>query len=278
MSVLQPLPGGAVDGIDLVSRLRPQFAQPVILVDPDDPVIGGPLCVVVVCDRLAVVLGKCSGHHQRWIDDGRPDVEDWAATAPENRRWLQQPSQCAIDTCRRNRREHGLCHSHVSRWRGQGRPDLPDWIADGGGGPPLPAGADCRFPECGLEAEGEAGLCVHHRIRWIRADRPEIETWLQDCVMFGRDRFDLQALPHPMRLEIAYAIQCRVDERRTLTRPHMIRRLLRALPGGEVDSLLDRSPESWTAYLGFSSERGHIERRFLLDAIGYVRDVVEGVG
>jgi hypothetical protein len=29
-----------------------------------------------------------------------------------------------------------------------------------------------------------------------------------------------------------------------------------------------RSPESWMAYLGFSSERGYIERRFLLDAIG----------
>ncbi len=82
----------------------------------------------------------------------------------------------------------------------------------------------------------------------------------------------------PMRLEIAYAIQCRVDERRTITRPHSIRRLLRALPGGGITSLLDRSPESWMAYLGFSSERGHIERRFLLDAIGYLRDVVEGVG
>jgi hypothetical protein len=82
----------------------------------------------------------------------------------------------------------------------------------------------------------------------------------------------------PMRLEIAYAIQCRVDERRTITRPHSIRRLLRALPGAGVASLLDRSPDSWMAYLGFCTERGHIERRFLLDAIGYLRDLVEGVG
>jgi hypothetical protein len=36
-----------------------------------------------------------------------------------------------------------------------------------------------------------------------------------------------------------------------------------------VESLLDRNPESWMCYLGFSSERGYIERRFLLDAIGY---------
>lgn len=39
-----------------------------------------------------------------------------------------------------------------------------------------------------------------------------------------------------------------------------------ALPGGGVVSLLGSSPESWMTYLGFSSKRGHIERRFLLDA------------
>lgn len=262
----------------LAARLRPQFAVPVIMVDPDDPVIGGPVCVVPVCDRLAVLLGKCSAHQRRWIVDGRPaDVEAWAATASANRRWLQEPLKCKIDTCRRGRREHGLCHSHASRWQNEGRTDLVRWIAKGGG-PPLPAAADCRFPGCELEAEGDAGLCVHHRIRWIRAQRPEIDSWLLGCATFGQDRFDLRALPEPMRTEIAYAIQCRVDERRTLTRPHSIRRLLRALPGGGVTSLLDRTPESWMTYFGFSSERGSIERRFLLDAIGYVNDVLEGVG
>ena len=60
----------------------------------------------------------------------------------------------------------------------------------------------------------------------------------------------------PMRLEIAYAIQCRVDERRTQTRPHQIRRLLRALPGGGVNSLLiidfmnENSPTTMIAAIG----------------------------
>ncbi|MGA5504963.1 tyrosine-type recombinase/integrase [Streptomyces umbrinus] len=279
MRQLRPVPAeeNAAD-IGLAARLRPRFAQPVILVDPDDPVIGGPTCLVEVCDRLAVIYGKCSAHHQRWIEDGRPDdVHAWAVTAPANRRWLQQPPKCAIESCRRSRREHGLCHSHAHRWHREGRPDLPEWIASGGGSP-LPTGLGCRFPECGLEAEGEAGLCVHHRNRWVRADRPPLKSWLLGCATFGQDRFDLRALPEPLRLEIAYAIQCRVDERRTITRPYSIRRLLRALPGAGVGSLLDRSPEEWMSYLGFSSERGHIERRFLLDAIGYLRDVVEGVG
>jgi hypothetical protein len=96
--------------------------------------------------------------------------------------------------------------------------------------------------------------------------------------MVGRDRFDLRALPTPMRLEIAYAIQRRVEARRTKTRPDQVRRLLRKLPASGASSLLARTPDEWNAYLGFSSERGSIERRFLLDAIGYLRDLVDGVG
>ena len=173
MSHLQPIPNSDIEpGDGLAARLRPQFAQSVILVDPDDPVIGGPRCLVPVCERLAVLFGKCSAHHRRWIDDGRPeDVGAWAKAAPENRRWLQQPRSCAITTCRRSRREHGLCHSHANRWHQQGRVDLTQWIADGGG-PPLPAGADCRFSGCGLDAEGDAGLCVHHRHRILGSGLP----------------------------------------------------------------------------------------------------------
>ncbi|MBO0878887.1 MAG: site-specific integrase, partial [Mycobacterium sp.] len=126
MNHLQPIPfSGKESGTDLTARLRPQFAQPIIVVDPDDPVMGGPSCLVPVCDRLAVIFGKCSAHHQRWIEAGRPaDVEAWAATARSNRRWLQQPQKCQVETCRRSRREHGLCHSHASRWHQQGRPAL----------------------------------------------------------------------------------------------------------------------------------------------------------
>ena len=133
MSHPQLIPNSDNDsGIGLAARLRPQFAQPVILVDPADPVIGGPQCLVPVCERLAVIFGKCSAHHRRWIDDGRPDdVEAWATTALANRRWLQQPSKCAITACRRSRREHGLCHSHARRWQQQGRVDLTQCPAPG---------------------------------------------------------------------------------------------------------------------------------------------------
>ncbi len=81
-----------------------------------------------------------------------------------------------------------------------------------------------------------------------------------------------------MRLEIAYAIQRRVDERRTKTRPDVLRRLLNQLRDSGSTSLFERSPTQWTVDLGFSSERGSVSRRFLLDAIGYLTDLVDGVG
>ncbi|MFG1711147.1 tyrosine-type recombinase/integrase [Nonomuraea sp. M3C6] len=280
MTVLQH--AAESDGPSLAGRLarelRPQFAEPVILVDPSDPVMGGPSCLVAVCDRVGILKGMCSAHRQQWTEAGRPDIAAWAATAPTLRRWLAEPPRCAVASCHRARREAGLCHSHATRWHQAGRPDPERWVAEGGGGPPLPRTAMCRFPECGLDAEGAAELCEHHRSRWTRNGRPPVEAWLADCAMIGLDRFDLRALSMPMRLEVAYAIQRRVDERRTKTRPDQIRRLLRKLPGSGATSLLERSPEDWNAYLGFSSERGSIERRFLLDAIGYLRDLADGGG
>ena len=277
-ALLQPAPlGGPSLTARLAAQLRPQFAAPVILVDPSDPVMGGPGCTVLACERVAVLTGMCSAHHQRWVEAGRPEATAWAATAPAVRRWLDEPAKCAVGSCRRAHCELGLCHSHAARWQQHGRPDRPQWIADGGG-PPLPRTPACRFPGCGLDAEGSAGLCQVHRSRWARNGRPPVEAWLADCAMVGRDRFDLRALPMPMRLEIAYAIQRRVEARRTKTRPDQLRRLLRKLPAGGADSLLDRTPEEWNAYLGFSSERGSIERRFLLDAIGYLRDLTDGIG
>lgn len=262
----------------LRAELRPQFAVAVILADRADPVMGGLSCKVLVCERVAVLTGMCTAHHQRWVAAGGPDGGTWAASAAAVRRWLGEPPGCAVASCRRARCEFSLCHSHVARWEHAGRPDRAGWIADGGGGPPLPRTPACRFHGCGLDSEGAAGLCQAHRARWARNGRPPVEAWLADCAMFGLDRFDLRALPMPMQLEIAYAIQRRVDARRTRTRPDQVRALLRKLAVSGASSLLDRPADEWNASLGFSSRHGDSERRFLLDAIGYLRDLAEGTG
>jgi integrase len=281
IAVPQPAGDGAA-GPQLITRLReqlrPQFAVPVILVDQADPVMGGPSCMVPVCERVAVVTGMCVGHHQRWVAKARPDAGTWASSAAPLRRWLSEPPKCAVASCRRARCEFTMCHSHVARWEHAGRPDRARWIADGGGGSALPRTPVCRFHECGLDSEGAAGLCQMHRARWIRNGRPPVETWLADCAMVGLDRFDLRALPMPMQLEVAYAIQCRVDARRTKTRPDQVRALIGKLPASGVRSLLDRTAEDWNVSLGFSSMHGDSERRFLLDAIGYLRDLADGAG
>ena len=280
MTGLSAPAGPARDGLPtrLQMLLRPEFAAPVILVDPADPVTGGPGCVAAICDRVAVHQGMCNRHYQRWVADGRPEAQAWAASVTANTRWLQEPRTCTVDSCRRARREHGLCHSHAARWDDAGRPDRAAWIAAGAGDGLLPAAPECALPTCALDAEGAAGLCEAHRSRWIRHGRPPVEQWIEQCLLWGRDKFDLRVLPTPMRWEIAYAIQRRVDERRTKTRPESILRLIRALPGAGATSLLDRAPEDWTAFLGYSSERGYIERRFLLDAISYLHDLIDGVG
>lgn len=281
-AVSRPAQAGSPAPVTLAARLRaelrPQFAVPVIMADRDDPVMGGPPCMAAVCERAAVVTGMCTAHHQRWVAAGRPDAQAWAASAAPARRWLTEPPGCAVASCRRGRCEFTMCHSHVARWDHAGRPDRDAWIAAGGGDGPLPRTPRCRFHQCGLDSEGDAGLCQVHRNRWIRNGRPPVEAWLADCAMFGLDRYDLRGLPEPMQLEIAYAIQRRVDERRTKTRPDQVRALIGKLPASGVNSLLDRTAEDWNASLGFSSAHGDSERRFLLDAIGWVRDLADGTG
>ena len=151
------------------------------------------------------------------------------------------------------------------------------WAA-GHSGPPFPRGAPCALPHCQLDGEGPSGLCRSHRVRWASKGKPPIAEYVLSCESFARDRFDLRPLPTPMRLEIAYAIQRRVDERRTKTRPDVLRHLLNQLRDSGATSLLERSPATWAVDLGFSTERGSVSHRFLLDAIGYLTDLVEGVG
>jgi integrase len=261
----------------LAAELRPEFAEDVIFVDASDAVMGGPACRAARCERTGVILGMCSAHHQTWSAAGRPDLEDWAASAPPSSRWLGQPPRCSAPSCHRGSYMVTLCHVHHLRWRHAGFPDRAVWTAEHSG-PLLKRTVSCALSHCLLDGEGRSGLCRTHRTRWARHGRPPVAEYVLSCESFGRDRFDLRALPMPMRIEIAYSIQRRVDERRTKTRPDLLRRLLNQLPESGATSLLDRSPETWTSDLGFSTDRGSVSHRFLLDAIGYLADIVEGVG
>ncbi|MBW3579080.1 MAG: site-specific integrase [Actinobacteria bacterium] len=65
----------------LVTVVRPEFQVELIPIDPDDPVFGRGRCQVGGCERGSWARGLCGGHHQRWLQQGGPDVAEFVATA-----------------------------------------------------------------------------------------------------------------------------------------------------------------------------------------------------
>lgn len=270
-----------LDPLSLVNRiqaeLRIEFTTEVIVVDTSDPVMGGPLCLVEDCTRLGLLRKMCTAHHQQWVAQGRPAITEWTVTPRSVTRLQINPKPCRVISCHRGRRNLGLCHTHFLRWTSDGRPSQSKWTTQNSGSSLIFQG-HCKFNGCECEAEGIVGLCFVHRGSWIRKGRPPIDTFIRKADLVGVDHFDLSVLPMPMRIEVAYAIQRRVDERRSKTRPNSIQALLNRLGSSGALSLLDRSAQGWTSYLGFPSQRGSVPRRFLHDAISYLIDMVDGIG
>ena len=61
--------------------------------------------------------------------------------------------------------------------------------------------------------------------------RPASGDFIAYCATYGEDRFDFAALPPRVRLEIQYAVQCRVDAQRARAVPRAIKPLLDHLAG-----------------------------------------------
>jgi integrase len=161
----------------LLERLRPPFSLPVVRVDADDPVFGRGRCGVADCDRTSWALQLCQGHHQRWIQRGKPDPVVFTATT----------------------------------------------------GPiALRAGSD------------------------------------------NVDAFDLSALSLQHRLEIAYVLQCRHDDRTVRVIAHTITDLATVLERDGVESFLDRPLEHWLDTAQTLS-RGDITRTVALFRYAYER-------
>lgn len=95
-------------------------------------------------------------------------------------------------------------------------------------------------------------LCGAHYNRWRLGGRPEMPEF---CATTGPivpragssrvDAFDLRGLGLQPRLEIAYSIQCRHDDRSVRLIPEMIRQFVNLLGTAKVGSLLDRPVDDW---------------------------------
>jgi hypothetical protein len=80
-----------------------------------------------------------------------------------------------------------------------------------------------------------------------------------------------------LRLEIQYAIQCRVDANRTRTTPRSIKPLFDHLAADRAASLLDHPIEDWLARLPAAASTTS-PRAFLRYAIDCLLDVHDGAG
>ena len=109
--------------------------------------------------------------------------------------------------------------------------------------------AVCAVPGCALWAQLDAGWCNSHHARWRQRGRPPATQFIAYCASYGEDRFDLRALAPQLRLEIGYALQCRVDAKRTSTTPRSIKPLLNHLAASRAVSLLERPLGQWLAGL-----------------------------
>jgi integrase len=264
----------------LLAAVRPEFRADVLIFDPRDPVFGGPPCRVGDCERAARYRGMCSGHHERWIDAGRPSLAQFTAAADCRWRGRGPLLPCQVTGCFYGRDGHGLCPRHLRAWNDAGRPEPGPWLAGQVPAVPPEGARACLVPACGLWAHRLTPLCVNHGHRWRKAGCPDIGEFARlrgGGPPFPDERADLRLLGSQLRLELQYALQCRRDEERIQIRPETIRRIVRFLAGGAATSLLDRSEQAWRDSFPGARRASH-GRAVLVQARRAVEDLASGQG
>ena len=105
-----------------MATVRPQFRSQLLIFAADDPVFGTGICHVQQCQRPTRGRGLCQGHFRRWISEGRPAVDVFAANTDP--RWQRQRpnATCKVPGCGYGTARAGLCVLHGQRWNRADRP------------------------------------------------------------------------------------------------------------------------------------------------------------
>lgn len=262
--------------------VRAEFRDEVLVFPADDPIFSAGVCLVTACDRSASGgYGLCQGHHLRWKTAGRPDVDSFAvSTDPLWSR--QQPNMvCRIVGCGYGSSRRGMCVMHAQRWRRAGRPEGDSWL--GAASPvPVPAlGAVCQVPHCDLWPQAQNPFCHSHAVTWRANGRPHVENFIARFTTVGvpADQIvRLGTLPPQLRLEVAYALQCRRDERTTKTAPGVVMVMVRYLAGVAEDSLLERTEDHWRTSFGRPAPKDNNPRALLVYARRRIEDLAYADG
>ena len=109
----------------------------------------------------------------------------------------------------------------------------------------------CGVVRCGRSAWAR-DLCSAHHQRWANHGKPDLGEFKAGAaavaVRAGSenvDGFDLSALAVGARLEVAYVLQCRHDDRTVRVPPSAVRHLVGLLANSGAGSLLGRPLEHW---------------------------------
>jgi integrase len=239
----------------LMATVRPEFRANELVLDPADPVFGGAICRVASCPRTAWGgRGLCAAHHDRWIADGRPDLDAFVvATSP---RWHKQAplTCCRAPGCKRGVRRQELCTRHGAAWERAGRPDTGEWLASVPATVPPAGQQDCLIGFCDLWAERDIPFCQNHGATWKVNGRPEpggfSAGYLDDDPVPPHERIFLNSLPPQLKLEIQYALQRRRDERAGKAPPYIVMIMARFLAASGAFSLLDLTEQQWRDAFG----------------------------
>lgn len=121
---------------------------------------------------------------------------------------------------------------------------------------PVLAGRRCAVAGCGHPARSR-DMCVSHHARWAARGKPDLDSFVAASMPVrggdGRPRadevFDLSSLSEGCRVEIAFVLQCRHDERGRGIRPAAVRPVVAMLAGAGADSLLERPVSEWAGLL-----------------------------
>jgi integrase len=282
-ALLVPLarPGGDPWMARVRTAVRAQFAADVLVVDATDPTASSGPCRVAGCGRLARGHGMCAGHHHRWAKAGRPDVAVFAATSDPG--WARQAPnmQCRIPECGYGSARAGLCQLHAQRWERSGRPDLADWLASGPPPVKAPVAQACAIPGCRLWPQAVGPFCHAHHATWRANGRPAPAEFAErfTAVRVPADQvIDLTRLVEPLRWEVAYAIQCRHDQRTSRTPPEVVARAMAFLTEAGVTSLAGGDERTWRAAFTASGRADSNARGFVVYAHRCAADLAAGTG
>ncbi|MEO8749675.1 MAG: tyrosine-type recombinase/integrase [Allobranchiibius sp.] len=252
----------------LIGAVRAEFRVDLFVPDPDHPVLGRGVCTVGGCDRSPSGNGLCSSHQKRWLQDGRPELAVFLADPGPPINGRRELTGCTVPGCRYGSSGFGLCMRHRNAWTASAHPDPVIWAAT------APAAGTalrttCHLPFCSLWVEATSNLfCKAHETRWRQQGRPDVATFIERCLLAGRDRLDFSGLPAQLKLELQYAVQCRVDRATITLPPPTVAWAARQAHAAGVSSLLDYSPPQWT-------ERAGPKNSSYLAFLAFARDAVE---